>query len=578
MLVIVGLTIVVLSAIGVIVYAAFSSFASVERHASVVRNIQRLELAASALSSVQRLVASDGRMSLPAPAVEDGKPVLPAWLSVERRSPWGELYGYCVFAEAEPEVGDTYVAGRQMAVSSVAFPVIGVRDYVVRSDRTTGFRPGLRGIVVSGSPDSPATPDCSQVVFDNGTWRVHGGMVRVVMEQVGGAFGLHASTAISAPTVIYVSNDEEIGSGGTGVSAADPVSLDAALNIWLSGRHAAVVLRLAPSAVEYQVPGRISDLSGPGAASGRTLRLESAEATQPVALRLPSLAMSAGFELADLGVTGSPVLAVRQATLRLSSVSFAGTLRLAGGNAEAKGSSLSGLEAVDGARFVAANTVIGPILLDGAELTLGTGTSLMTTGRSAVVARGSRVTLTSDQVCDDGPLRLQVLAADAAMVPSITLQGSELVIAGRDIAHVRDVSGHSPFALDASSRVIVSPRECAGGQISPKLFEGINAHANACAGGPCGMVGPLRAAAPPYFDKIQNDATCDGSSGSICQVEAVCPNERLASRGECLISQAGGGAITLRRFGYGIGDRFICEMVRPIDAEAVISASAMCQR
>uniref|UniRef100_UPI001953D84F hypothetical protein n=1 Tax=Stenotrophomonas maltophilia TaxID=40324 RepID=UPI001953D84F len=61
------------------------------------------------------------------------------------------------------------------------------------------------------------TPDCSSIAFDDGQWRVPGGMVRVVMEQVGGAYGLHAATPASGPTVVYVSNDQEIGAGGTGM-------------------------------------------------------------------------------------------------------------------------------------------------------------------------------------------------------------------------------------------------------------------------------------------------------------------------------------------------------------------------
>ncbi|WP_163592997.1 hypothetical protein, partial [Klebsiella pneumoniae] len=70
----------------VVVYATMETFSSVERQASVVRNIQRLEQIASVLTSLQRVADVDGHMSLPMPEIENGKPVIPSWISVERRT------------------------------------------------------------------------------------------------------------------------------------------------------------------------------------------------------------------------------------------------------------------------------------------------------------------------------------------------------------------------------------------------------------------------------------------------------------------------------------------------------------
>ncbi|WP_216074416.1 hypothetical protein, partial [Acinetobacter baumannii] len=89
--------------------------------------------------SLQRVADVDGHMSLPMPEIENGKPVIPSWISVERRTPWGEPYRYCVFAEKQSEAGDGLLEGRRIAAAAVSFPVVGARNYVVRSERYPYF-------------------------------------------------------------------------------------------------------------------------------------------------------------------------------------------------------------------------------------------------------------------------------------------------------------------------------------------------------------------------------------------------------------------------------------------------------
>ena len=567
MLPIIGLSIVVLGVVGVMLYASIGSFSSVERQAAFIRNIQRMDQIVSTLASSQRLAGTDGRMSLPAPSVENGIPALPTWLGVERRTPWGELYTYCVFAETPADGGDPFVAGRRMAIAPVSFPATGSRDYVVRSDRPSVTQQGLRALLLSGSPASPQSPGCDEVSLDNGVWRVARGTARVVYEQVGGAFGLHVSAGATGPAILYVSNDADTPEGRTGASPDESVTFSAALAAWQSARAQSVTLRLLPSPTPYVVPAGISDLTGAEVGSGRSLRIESAVPAQLATLSFSSLSTRAQLELADLALTGT-VLAVDGPAVSLRRVALNATLRIAGSAGDLDETSVAGLVLVDGARVTARRSVLQAVRMDGADLLIGSDTNVVGAGVSAVIARGSRISVSADDACSAAPFTVAVTDADPAVVPGMQLLASELQIAGRDVWHHRIAQSSSFVSLDASSRLSVSDRYCGGALQTPRLRELDGAI----------DVGPIQSLIPPFFDPISQVASCDANSGTVCQVEAVCPAGRNATRGECGINQVTGSLVLLRRFGYASGDRFFCEMARPVDAEAVVSATAMCQR
>lgn len=567
MLVIVGLTIVILAAVGVVLYATLESFSSVERQAAFVRNIQRMDQIVSTLTSAQRLAGGAGRMTLPAPAIEGTQPVLPGWLGVERKTPWGEFYTYCVFAHDSAETSDPVIAGRRMASQEVGFPGVGTRAYVVRADQPTVSMAGLRALILSGSPSSPQSPTCDDAIFDNGLWRVTRGSARVVLEQIGGAFGLQASAASPGPVVLYATNDLETGEGKTGASPNDATTLAEAIAAWQTGRYAAMTIRLLPSASAYTLPPAVTDLSGAGEPRGRVLRLQGDDASQPSVLALGVVGTRASLELNDLSISMGTV-SVDGAPLRLNGVAFGGSLQASGSHVEIDQSTVASLVVKDGSRMVARRSTLQAVSAEGADLTFGTDASVAAADAPALVARGSRITVTADQACGSVPFGITVAGADPATVPGVVLFGSELHIAGRDVQHVRISTGQNPFSFDAASRVVVAERLCAGGAEMPRLRE-TAAGADA---------GPLQSFIPPFFDPVAASAACTSATGVLCQVEAVCPAGRKATRGECGITQITGSLVLLRRFGYGSGDRFVCEMARPLDAEAEVTATAMCQR
>lgn len=396
------------------------------------------------------------------------------------------------------------------------------------------------------------------------------------MEQVGGALGLHAATPASGPTIIYVSNDEEVGAGGTGISPTDPVPFATALGVWSSGRFQNLTIRFMAGQGPYVLSASQQDLTGPGSAEGRILRLESADPNQMVQMSLPTLITRSRLELARVQVQGEPRVDVQSGHLVFSGVTFNGAVRAMASSIELRDSSLAALEVSEGSKVSLIRSATGPILVVGSELTIGTSSTLQVAGGAGIVARGSRISVSSADVCSDAPYRMTLSGSDPSVVPAVLLEASELVVAGRDIAHIRDAGGHSPFMIDASSRVSVAPRQCGGSYQVPVLFEGSSGVSNACAGGPCVVAGPLVSSAPPYFDQVRQTAACE--AGAICQVEAICPAQRQAERGECSIDQSAGGLMLLRRFGYGDGTRFVCEVARPFDALGVVTAIASCRR
>jgi hypothetical protein len=239
----------------------------------------------AATAASAKAQSSTGKVAAKEPVQPAG--TLPRWLMPGTRTPWGAVYGYCVFAPASDRA-----AAQLRTASWPAGAASGGRSYVAAAPAapTELARAGVIAAIVAPPIGSTALPDCTALTFRDGRIEVAEGSAVAVTR--GASADLAALTA-SATVTRHVAPTAQ--GDATGTSPADAMTLSAALGHWQATRPSTMVLRLAPGRHELpaaQVQALAADQDG-----GRAVRLVlKAEApgvvvsTNPpdVALRLPT--------------------------------------------------------------------------------------------------------------------------------------------------------------------------------------------------------------------------------------------------------------------------------------------------
>lgn len=404
------MTIMAISLVATTGYTAYTMVDASNRVSQAQRSAAEMHRLAALVEANLRTLDNDGVASPPAP--EDppprpakpqgqaaaGKPAkaaqaqpagtLPRWLLPGTRTPWGAVYGYCVFAPAADRA-----AAQLRTASWPAAATSGARDYVAAAPAAPPevARAGVVAAIVAPPIGSSTLPDCASLTFKDGQIAVAEGSAVAVTR---GASADLAALAASATVSRYVA-PAALGDA-SGTTPVDAMSLSAALGHWQATRPATLILRLAPGRHEIpaaQIQALAADPPGGG---GRALRLvlkgEGAGvilATSPpdVPLRLPTdvRVENVGFEMPVEALPGTHL-------------TFAGSNAISTSRAAALRAAHARLEVAGGRLVVSAPGGDG-VLVDGGtalfrdavvEATVGAGRSAM------VSSLGASVTFTAE--------------------------------------------------------------------------------------------------------------------------------------------------------------------------------------
>jgi len=166
--------------------AGFSVF-SIYQSSLVVNDAQRNRVEmltiAKIIESNARSASSDGFLYAPQGSVSsEGYTTIPGWLKASAKTPWGTSYGYCAYAP-----NNTIATGADANIEGdlSTYPIdvtnnalTGNRNYVTGSEAPP--IDGILALIISSEPNSQVTPNCSDVTFTNGKFKVSGGVVSAV--------------------------------------------------------------------------------------------------------------------------------------------------------------------------------------------------------------------------------------------------------------------------------------------------------------------------------------------------------------------------------------------------------------
>lgn len=469
-------------------YTAYTIVQSSERVSQAQRNAAQMHRIAALVEANLRTLGNDGVLSPPAPkeATEDAPKKadeLPEWLMPGARTPWGALYGYCVFAPAADRVTPS-VATAPWPAAGVA----GARAYTRSAPAAPADlgKAGVLAVVLAPAIGSDKMPDCGGLTLKDGQITVPNGSAVAVTR---GASADLAALAASATVQRHVA-PVQVGDG-SGTTPSDAMTLTAALGFWQATRPATTVLRLAPG--RHEVPAAVLDAlaadpapggramrlvlkgEGPGVVvaanpAGAALRLPTDARIENVALEIPVEALP-GTQLTlagDNSVTTPAGPALRVAHARLD---VQGALRLASGNGD--GIQVAGGQAVFHDADLAVTVGAGRsalVSMLGAGVTFsgerrrgrlavhGTGMPM-----AAIRAGGGHAIIDHTDVSVGGGTQFGVILENGALELTGAAVGSP---AGRPAAAgVLDLGGSHAVA-DPASQVWVAPGgRCAHGEL-----------------------------------------------------------------------------------------------------------------
>lgn len=318
-------------------YTAYTMVDASNRVSQAQRSAADMHRLAALVEANLRVLDNDGIASPPAPedppprpaSVASAKPqaagskaaakdpaqpagTLPRWLMPGTRTPWGAVYGYCVFAPASER------AATQLRTAIwPAGAASGGRNYVAAAPAAPAelARAGVIAVIVAPPIGSTILPDCAALIFRDGRIEVPEGSAVAVTR---GASADLAALAASAMVTRHVAPAAQ--GDATGTSPSDAMTLSAALGHWQATRPSTMVLRLAPGRHELpaaQVQALATDPNGGGRAVRLVLKAEGpgvVVATNPpdVALRLPTDVRieNIGFEMPVEALPGTQMTLV----------------------------------------------------------------------------------------------------------------------------------------------------------------------------------------------------------------------------------------------------------------------------
>lgn len=484
------MTIMAISLVATTGYTAYTMVDASNRVSQAQRNAAEMHRLAALVEANLRTLGNDGVAAPPAPeplsvpkkaadaAAAAAKPAaaaqagaqpantqpsgaqpagaLPRWLLPGTRTPWGSVYGYCVYAPAADR------AAAQVRVGgwpSDAVP--GARSYVAAAPAAPAdvAAAGIVAAIVAPPIGSSTLPDCAALSFKDGHLTAPAGNAVAVTR---GASADLAALAASATVSRYVA-PVALGDG-SGTTPVDAMPLAAALGHWQATRPATMVLRLAPG--RHEVPAVLLQAlaDDPAMEGGRALRLvlrgEAAGvvlATTPpdVPLRLPVDARieNVAFEMPVEAMPGTRMVFAGNnaiATGRVAGLRVAhARLDVAGGRLAVSAPGGDGV-LVDGGAALFRDAVV--------EATVGAG-------RSAVVSSlGGNVTFTAET-------RRPALRVHGRGLPMAALRsgGDRAILDRTDVA----VDPGTPFGIVVENGQIEMKSAVVGGPAARPASAGV---------------------------------------------------------------------------------------------------------
>ncbi|SMH61931.1 hypothetical protein [Azospirillum agricola] len=286
------MTIMAISLVATTGYTAYTMVDASNRISQAQRSAAEMHRLAALVEANLRTLDNDGVASPPAPEAPPPQPAgtqaakaqntsdrkaaakaaavqpagtLPRWLLPGTRTPWGAVYGYCVFAPAADRAASQ--------VQTAAWPpgtAAGGRSYVAAAPAAPAelARAGVVAAIVAPPIGSTALPDCAALTFKDGQIAAAEGSAVAVTR---GASADLAALAASATVTRYVA-PAALGDA-SGTTPADAMALPAALGHWQATRPATMVLRLAPG--RHEIPAALVQAlaTDPPGGGGRALRL-----------------------------------------------------------------------------------------------------------------------------------------------------------------------------------------------------------------------------------------------------------------------------------------------------------------
>lgn len=373
---------------GMASYAVYTSIKTSEMLTLIGRNASQMDAIVTVLKSSIRGVSGYDAPSnsytthlyLPTPDVDvpaaPSASFVPAWVTLNSRTPWGDAYTYCSYAPAPlgGALGDTAATtplpytsnaggGIPSATHDLTAPDGSIRSYMVSGARPAnpsddGPPPAVLGFLISPAFNSHTTPSCNDVVWRGGAFRGTNVVVVAITDDAA------TRNSIAVPSVMtrYVSST----GGGDGGSAQFPETLSNALAEWKSARPNSAIVYLSTG--NHPLATSELDLSQADRLPGRSLLLSGAT----------------GATIINTGAVGA---LTSNADLTLDGITL--------------GAKIS-LWPQSGARFAAYNSQLRYVLVDNADLLIGQGTSVNADptdvaaglpGQASVDVRAGRLTV-----------------------------------------------------------------------------------------------------------------------------------------------------------------------------------------
>ncbi|KAA0591774.1 hypothetical protein J2848_006540 [Azospirillum lipoferum] len=330
------MTIMAISLVATTGYTAYTMVDASNRVSQAQRSAADMHRLAALVEANLRVLDNDGVASPPAPEDPPPRPAsatpakaqaaggkaaskdpaqpagtLPRWLMPGTRTPWGAVYGYCVFAPASERA-----APQLRTAVWPAGAAGGGRSYVAAAPAAPVelARAGVIAAIVAPPIGSTTLPDCAALTVRDGRIEVPEGSAVAVTR---GASADLAALAASATVTRHVAPTAQ--GDATGTSQSDAMTLSAALGHWQATRPSTMVLRLAPGRHELPAAQVQALAADPGGSRAVRLVLKAegpgvVVATNPpdMALRLPTDVRieNIGFEMPVEALPGTQLTLV----------------------------------------------------------------------------------------------------------------------------------------------------------------------------------------------------------------------------------------------------------------------------
>lgn len=256
------MVIVIIGLLATVGYTIISYQNTLETASLTQRNAARMEVVAVLMRSASRPTVAGGVVRAPAgdvvpddAPVSPGRMVVPASVVGDNKTPWGTWYGYCPAAIPDGAVVDSSTGTIDVNGDTIDIRRLAGRDYILDDPDLPGYAidsgeppPGVLGFVVASTPNRSVLPDCGEIVFRDGVFLIGrtdgdpvtaGGSVVPIMAD---ASSLGVLPAEIEPA-IYVAPTRQ--NEGTGLDAANAMSLSEAIEYWVSSRPQRLTLKLA---------------------------------------------------------------------------------------------------------------------------------------------------------------------------------------------------------------------------------------------------------------------------------------------------------------------------------------------